>query len=274
MSKETKPFNWVQAYRNRLDELGYVTRGNHVRRKLLFKDFFNYAHPFTDYGDNPLPKHSRDYRYLSELLASMSSHHPFRHLLFGSWLFDRAEDLFDYEVVKRTFATQQNISKSKDVERQCLALLRQGESMAEVYRVTGKSRCYLKRIALKHGVPINLKPRMLTDSIKGKIIELATLSMHRKSISKICGVGIGSVEQVISSKSGLVEWRKRCHFESKRRRYRLELLRYVTVNTSSLRQDIKSKCNAAFFWLYHHDKKWLEEILPQATKPIGFGKFL
>ncbi|EGR1560717.1 hypothetical protein D6L41_04120 [Vibrio alginolyticus] len=274
LSKETKPFNWVQAYRNRLDELGYVTRGNHVRRKLLFKDFFNYAHPFTDYGDNPLPKHSRDYRYLSELLASMSSHHPFRHLLFGSWLFDRAEDLFDYEVVKRTFATQQNISKSKDVERRCLALLRQGESMAEVYRVTGKSRCYLKRIALKHGVPINLKPRMLTDSIKGKIIELATLSMHRKSISKICGVGIGSVEQVISSKSGLVEWRKRCHFESKRRRYRLELLRYVTVNTSSLRQDIKSKCNAAFFWLYHHDKKWLEEILPQATKPIGFGKFL
>ncbi len=274
LSKEMKPFNWAQAYRNRLDELGYVTRGNHVRRQVLFKDFFHYAHPFADYGDNPLPKHIRDYRYLSELLLSMSSHHPFRHLLFGSWLFERAEDIFDYDVVKTTVATQETVSKSKDIERQCLALLKQGESMAEVYRITGKSRSYLKRIALLNGVPIKLKPRMLTNGIKDKIIKLATLSMHRKSISEICGVGIGSVEQVISSKNGLVEWRKRCHFESKRRRCRLELLRYVAVNSSSLRRDIKSKCNAAFFWLYHHDKKWLEGILPQATKPIGFGKFL
>ncbi|MGI9887570.1 TnsD family Tn7-like transposition protein [Vibrio chagasii] len=274
LSKKMRPFNWLQAYRNRLDELGYITRGNQIRRQLLFKDFFDYAHSLVDYGDNPLPKHGRDYRYLSELLVSMSAHHPFRHLLFGSWLFDRAEEFFDYESVEKSTITQEVAGKNKDVEHLCLSLLKQGESMAEVYRVTGKSRCYLKRLALLNGVPINLKPRVLTDNIKARIIKLSMLSMHRKRICEICGVGIGSVEQVISGESGLVEWRTRCHFESKRRRCRLELLRYVAANPLLLRQNIKSKCNAAFFWLYHHDNKWLEGILPQATKPIGFGKHL
>ncbi len=274
LSKKMKPLNWVQAYRNRLDELGYVTRGNQIRRQALFKDFFSYVHPFVDYGDNPLPRHNRDYRYLSELFASMNSHHPFRHLLFGAWLFDSAEDLFDYEVVEKPVVTQVRVSKSKDIERQCLTLLKQGESMAEVYRVTGKSRSYLKRIALKNGVPIKLKPRMLTDGIKDKIIKLATLSMHRKSISEICGVGIGSVEQVISSKNGLVEWRKRCHFESKRRRCRLTIVRYRQRHPSAMRRDIKSNCNAAFFWLYLNDRGWLEAVLPAPAKPIGHGEYV
>jgi hypothetical protein len=97
--------------------------------------------------------------------------------------------------------------------------------------------------------------------------------MHREKISRICNIGVGSVEQVISGQSNLVEWRKQCHFESKRRRCRQRLKRYLLENPKALRRDIKSDCGASFFWLYHNDREWLESTLPAATSPIGFGRY-
>lgn len=80
-----------------------------------------------------------------------------------------------------------------------------------------------------------------------RIIGLAYAGMHRKAISERCGIGIGSVEQVISSQPGLVEHRKRCHWESKRRRCRLEIAKYLKSHPGALRRDCKAQCNAAFF---------------------------
>ncbi|MEZ9131630.1 TnsD family Tn7-like transposition protein [Vibrio breoganii] len=273
ISAKADPFNWAKAYRNKLNDLGYLTQGNQIRRQALFKDFFESVSSYPRYDDCPLPKHSQDYRYLSELLLPMSSHHPFRHLLFGSWLFERAEELFEYEMTKKTCHTPVASNNTNDIEAQCLNLLRQGISMAQVYRVTGKSRCYLKRIAMEHSVHLNLKPRKLTDVVRVKILRLAKLCMHRKKIAEICNIGIGSVEQVISSSMGLVAWRKQCHFESKRRQCRAILKRFMLNNPTMIRQDIKRDCNKVFFWLYLNDRPWLESSLPPPTERLGYGKY-
>ncbi|MBY6199126.1 TnsD family Tn7-like transposition protein [Vibrio hangzhouensis] len=269
-------FNSAQAYRNKLDELGYITRCSQVRRQQLFYDFYQSIKSYPQYMDNPLPRNVKDYRYISELLLPMSCHHPFRHLLFGSWLFESAEEFLEYDRPrsKAIDTAKHDELDNRAVEKKCVELMRCGKSMEEVYRITGKSRSYLKRIAFKHAVPLNLKPRKLTDNLRSKILELAKLAMHRERISRICNIGVGSVEQVISSQSNLVEWRKQCHFESKRRRCRLRLRRYLSKEPKALRRDIKSDCNASFFWLYHNDREWLESTLPVASKPLGFGKYI
>ena len=210
--------------------------------------------------------------FRSQLLDSHSSHHPFRHLLFAYWLFREPQQMLS----TKHLCTESSQSISLEclegeisIEQQCLQLLRQEYSLSEIYRLTGKSRCYLRRLALLNDIPLKLKPKKLIRECQKRIIGLAYAGMHRKAISERCGVGIGSVEQIISSQPGLVEHRKRCHWESKRRRYRLELTRYLRSHPRALRRDCKAQCNAAFSWLYLNDAVWLDSALPEPMKPVG-----
>lgn len=215
------------TYRHHLRELGYITSEGRVRRQSLLRRFAVEVEQYRPGPDVPLLRSRDDYRYISELLELGGSHHPFRHLLFGTWLFGTPDKLLNYKPLPpKPMSIENSDGESHALVQRCLRLLREGGSMAEVYRLTGKSRCYLKRLAIQHGVPLHLKPRGLTFKLQQKIIHLAWAGIHRETISKRCGIGIGSVEQVISSEPGLVARRKRCHWESKRRRCRVRIARY------------------------------------------------
>lgn len=262
----------VLTYRSKLSELGYITAHHRVRRKSLMEDFCADIKHYRPGPDTPFPRHPHDHRYLSQLLEPHTSHHPFRHLLFAYWLFGEPEKML---FIKHLCAASlqpiylKSLEEEINAEQQCLQLLRKQCSLSEIYRLTGKSRCYLRRLALLNDIPLELKPKKLTGECQKRIIELAYGGMHRKAISERCSIGIGSVEQVISSQSGLVEHRKRCHWESKRRRCRFEIAKYLKSHPRALRRDCKAQCNAAFFWLYLNDPIWLEASLPTAQKPKG-----
>lgn len=262
----------VLTYRSKLSELGFITAHHRVRRKSLMEDFCADIEHYRPGPDTPFPRHPHDYRYLSQLLDPNTSHHPFRHLLFAYWLFRKPEKMLSTKHLCAE-ALQPISLKSPEwemsTEQQCLQLLRKQYSLSEIYRLTGKSCCYLKRLALLNNIPLKLKPKKLTGECQKRIIGLAYAGMHRKAISERCGIGIGSVEQVISSQPGLVEHRKRCHWESKRRRCRLEIAKYLKAHPRALRKDCKAQCNAAFFWLYLNDPIWLDSALPEPMKPAG-----
>lgn len=273
LGEDLPAIEFAAVYRQRLNELGYITFGGRVRRQNLLRRFAVEVEQYRPSPDSPLLRSQVDYRYILELLESNGSHHPFRHLLFGTWLFNTPDSLIGYkQPMVRPAPVQKNVGEKQTLDQRCLKLLQEGCSMAEVYRVTGKSRCYLKRLAISQGMTLNLKPKVLTSELQHSIIRLAQSGMHRRAISKHCRIGIGSVEQIISSEPGLVERRKKCHRESKRRRCRLSIARYQQRHPDAIRRDVKTECNAAFFWLYQYDLDWLESILPKASKPIGFGK--
>ncbi|WP_429185510.1 TnsD family Tn7-like transposition protein [Aeromonas veronii] len=260
------------TYRSKLSELGFITAQHRVRRKTLMEEFCVDIKYYRPGPDTPFPRHPHDYRYLSQLLDFNTSHHPFRHLLFAYWLFREPQQMLSTkhicaESLQPIFL--ESLEGVISTEQQCLQLLRQQYSLIEIYHLTGKSRCYLKRLALLNDIPLKLKPKKLTGECQKKIIELAYAGMHRKAISARCGVGIGSVEQVISSQPGLVKHRKLCHWESKRRRCRLEITKYLRLHPRAHRKDCKVQCNAAFFWLYLNDPVWLDSALPEPMKPVG-----
>ena len=260
------------TYRSKLSELGFITAHHRVRRKALMEEFCFDIKYYRPSPDTPFPRHPYDYRYLSQLLDPHTSHHPFRHILFAYWLFKEPQQIFSAkhicaEPLQPVFL--ENLGGEISTEQQCLKLLRQQYSLINIYHLTGKSRCYLKRLALLNDIPLKLKPKKLTGECQKKIIGLAYAGMHRMAISKRCGIGIGSVGQVISSQPGLVEHRKRCHWESKRRRCRLELAKYLISHPSALRRDCKAQCTAAFFWLYLNDPVWLDSALPEPTTAVG-----
>ncbi|NBA16102.1 TnsD family Tn7-like transposition protein [Aeromonas caviae] len=259
-------------YRLRLAELGYITAGERVRRKILMRHFTTAVERYRPCQDCPLPQDEHDYRYMSQLLESGISHHPFRHLLFASWLFREPRELLEFAPSPRIIYTQPMpacVDERQKTEQKCLILLREKCSMAEVCQLTGKSRCYLKRLASLHRIPLNLKPKTLTQEINGQIVQLARKGIHRKSIAQQCGIGIGSVEQVISSEPGLVEWRRRCHWESKRRRCFAQIARFRQQHPKAIRQEIKTQCKAAYSWLYLNDRGLFDDILPKPLKAVG-----
>lgn len=267
--EETKlGFDLEVKYRSRLNELGFITPNGSVRRKALMQAL-TYDLTMYPMQMSLFPRHQTDYHYISELLSVGKNCHPFRHLLLGAWLFKSVDKMFQYSTpIEEVGSHQPKDLCREEIKHHCLTLLREGYSLAAVYRKTGKSRCYLKRLAALHDIKLNLKPKQLDGELQQKIIKLAWLGVHRCRISELCSIGVGSVEQIISSEPGLTEWRKRCHWESKRRSSRASIARYLRQNRDALRRDVKCYCNVAFFWLYHNDRDWLEKSLPKATKPF------
>ncbi|MEK2022980.1 TnsD family Tn7-like transposition protein [Vibrio parahaemolyticus] len=248
------------GYKVHLTDKGFTTCSGRIKRIELMSALHSLSENIL-LPNNPLCITSnQDLKYISPLINGTYQSHPFKHLLLGFFLSQAPSSYSVHESVAALSSRKMDI---KEIEKQCCDLLLNGSSMAQTGRDIGKSRCYVKAVALKHHIPVNLKPYKITDSVKGKISSLAYKGVHRSSIAKQLGVSSGSVEMVISSIGGLIEWRKKCKLDSKRRRYQCQILRYFEIHPQSFRHNAKEECKAAFFWLYSHDPDWLEQHLPE-----------
>jgi hypothetical protein len=262
VSKNNQSFN-VKDIIAKLDKLGFVTQDGHFRRKRLVEDFYQFTQNLAYQSQHLLPESSTDFRYVSYLLSGKVSQHPFKYLLLGFWLSKHLP------CEEHNDSMPDDSAPADQLESKCITLLNQGESMASVGRLIGKSRCYVKALALRLNIPVSLKPKQITEDMKSKIMFLARKGFHRNAIAKRVGISVGSVEQQISTSPELVQWRKQCRHESKRRKYKLQITRFIQRKPKAIRQQIKSSCNAAFFWLYAYEKQWLELHLPKAQKPVA-----
>ncbi|PKH88313.1 TnsD family Tn7-like transposition protein [Colwellia sp. Bg11-28] len=253
----------------KIRECGYTHGKQRFKRIELTSDLFNFIKELKHSDPNLLPYSEADYRYLSYLLSGQVSQHPFKYLLVDFWLNNTCKNIPN--PINEISHGEPSVAQQK-IKSSCIKLLKQEKSLAEISRLTGKSRCYLKALAMKENIPIIIKPRIITDKVINIILALGYKGFHRKAIAKRFHISTGSVEQVISSESGLVQRRRRYKFESKRRRYKTQILRALQQKPSAIKQEIKASCYAAFHWLYAHEKVWLNSTLPSATKPIVRSK--
>lgn len=250
-------------YLNELKANNCLTIGGSIKRKKLAADLFELSEELFSNQSELSIQSVKDFRYVSSLLSGQYPQHPFKYLLLEFYLFRFQTS--DKSGV-RLLSLQQTHKNAENTEKQCCDLLKSGKSMASVSRQIDKSRCYVKSIALKNNIPVNLKPKKITKNLKISVIKLAEKGFHREAIAKLHGISSGSVEFIISTTQGLVEWRKRCKAESLGRKYRCQITRFINTNPNAYRQEIKNHLEAAFFWLYIHEHDWLENVLPVATK--------
>lgn len=249
-------------YREKLGELGFITKAGRIRRVKLLSDFCQFTSQLQYPSTNLLPASVTDYKYITSLLYGHFSQHIFKYLILGYWL--SSKQTFNQTSMIKRKQTQKSTHR---IKQRCLSLLNMGLSISSISKKTGKSRTYIKLIAYSNGITHHFKPAKLAPLIRSRITHLAWKGFHRFEIARRVSVSTGSVEMLISATNGLVAWRKQCKHESKRRRYRCQILRYIQSNPVSLRKDIKRDCNAAFYWLYNHEREWLEPILPKASCP-------
>lgn len=250
----------ITDYKNQLVNLNFVTKNQSIRRKLLCKELFELSAKVLPANSPWIPKSADDYRYWSAVIHSEYNQPPIKHLLLRFYLVIKSSE------TSSTESLNSDNNNAHILEENCCELLRQGHSMASVSRAIGKSRCYVKTTALKHDIPVNLKPRLITQALKDAVINIAYKGFNRSVIARKFNISSGSVEQIISTTNGLVERRKCCKSESLRRRYKCEIKRFINVHKAFSRQEVKRTCEAAFYWLYQHESGWLESALPVAKK--------
>ncbi|EKO3410101.1 TniQ family protein [Vibrio fluvialis] len=256
-------------YKYQLADKGFATNTGRIKRIELMKALYELSHKLLPFNNPLCIKLPQDFRYISSLLEGSHQTHPFKHLLLEFFLIQiqRSEDMQIKETTSNT-----EVSDTSELEARCCVQLLNGSSMAQVGREIGKSRCYVKSVALKHCIPVNLMPYKITAIVKNEVIKMAFKGVHRSSIAQKFGISTGSVEMIISSTEGLVEWRKKCKLDSRRRRYQCQLLRYFQMYPHNLRQSVKEECSAAFFWLYLNYPGWLEQHLPEPQKKQNVAK--
>ncbi|EGQ8496071.1 transposase [Vibrio alginolyticus] len=254
-----RPAVLSEYYRKQLVLNGFVTASGRVRRKSILEGLYELSEGLF-LSPTPLSIRSKsDFSFVSTLLLGKYPQHPFKHLMLEFYL-------SKFQPPNVDTVNSLPIELAVNEEEKCCDLLRSGLSMAAVSREIGKSRCYVKSMALKHNIPVNLKPKKITLSLKKSVIRLARRGFHREVIAKLHDISSGSVELIISSTSGLVAWRKKCKFESLRRRYRYQIIRFIDSTPEATRQEIKNAQEAAYYWLYNHEHEWLETVLPNASK--------
>ena len=142
---------------SRMHRFGYITKANRFRRKKLSEDFFNFVMSMKYPSSRLLPRSENDYRYLSYLLSEKVSQHPFKYLLLEFWLSTLRDNYLekDEDIVEIP-----SLESDGKIQGKCTSLLQQGVSMSEITKLTGKSRCYLKLLAIrkKYLLKQNLAP--------------------------------------------------------------------------------------------------------------------
>lgn len=243
---------------NLLKKKGFVTKNQQIRRKKLFKQLNEMAKQVLPENSALLPSKSEDFGYWSKVIKQNSSQPPFKHMLLVFVL-----EQMTLQKPKKPITSSKN---NDGLKEKCILLLIENLSISKISRQTGKSRCFIKSLAQKEGIDYGSKPKLLTKDVRKSIIQMAWKGFHRKAIANKFQLSTGSIEQVISSIDGLVQWRKRGKYESKRRRHKLTLLRYIKAHPEAIRKAIKRECYAAFFWFYLNERFCLENILPKANK--------
>jgi len=229
------------------------------------KNFYPEGSFITKLG---LPKNLLSFKFVAPLLRNKTHFpcHPTKHLILANWLFDG--DIKSY-IPKSNTEPEAHANRSIKIspDNEIIGLLRVGLSMNQIEKYTGKSRCYIRRVAELNNIPHRSNDSAYDTDLRHMVILQAQLGRHRKAISEMLGVGIGYIEQVISNTPGLVSWRKRFKVQVKISAAVKELHAAISQHPSWNRKDIKQHCNQSFFYLYRQARDILEELLPPKLLP-------
>lgn len=253
-------------YRTVLTEMGFNSANGNLRKNILLPELYKIVSKLENIDGMFLPTSATDYHYWSALWHDSGAQHPSKHLLLC------------YCLTLLSVCNDKDSKNHKKIPENAELLLcidrlyNERCSFSEISRLTGKSRCFIKsEIYKRYGWDVK-RNKVINQNVINTVHALAQKGFSRAAISRCIQVSSGSIEMIISVIPGLVAWRKKCKSQSLRRRYKCQILRYLSQNPDVLRRDVKKHCMAAFYWLYYHEKSWLEEHLPIKEKPAQVRK--
>lgn len=212
-----------------------------------------------------LPSELANFEFLGPLLRSKThfAQHPCKHILFAGWLTQCKPE----RLIQAKEPEPKPHEGSYSIDRQITAFANQHYSLNEISKLTGKSRCYVKRIVETNNIEHTSNSLALPFEIRRSIIRKAMMGLHRQFIADSFDISIGIVEQVISNTKGLSEWRRTLLKRIRLKEALDKLTKVINNHPDWSRKQIRDVEEAAYFRLYNNDKALLNSILPKALRP-------
>ncbi|UDM62911.1 TniQ family protein [Pseudoalteromonas piscicida] len=269
---QTKNANFLEAYRQLLDQQGLISNnGKNLRISEILKLASNYwkGLKFSEIG---VPTVLNNFAFIGPILRNMTNSpaHPLKHILLAAFLTNNDVSL----LFKRKRIISNVNTKAEDDSKidQVLTLLKNGKSLNEIEKLTGRSRCYVRRIAELNRIPHKSNSLKYSDDIRRTVLIKAMYGISCDEIANQLQVGIGYVEQVICNEPNMSKWRKHLRVQ-KRILAASQRLEAICKKSPSLnRTQIRKLAEADYFILYNHDKSLIENILPKPLKPKRYYK--
>lgn len=256
----------TEVYNRLLDYKNYETNSGRLRWKKLKEDLSCFWNELFITPELLGFDSIKDFHFIPRLVHSNKPTHYFKHVLLLGFLSENLKEvLFSHSSKQQDSApitnpqALRNDSFNSDV---ALSLLAKGQSLRSVSQTCGKSIGYLRQLALRHSIPIDRRQKFISEEIERNIWRQAFIGLNRQDIAKLNGCSIGAVESIIQSHRGLSQWRSNLRHRVQLRRYREEIIDFLSSEPSASRGKVQKERRSAYTWLFKHDKKWLYTKLP------------
>lgn len=260
-----KPIDYRHSYSSLLVDKGLIRGKGRLSLQCITCEMKAYWAGIRFGQELGFPVELASFEFLGPLLRDQSHfpQHPCKHILLAGWLTD-----FDVMLLNQSKSIAQPAKTPAPqmlLKDQILHLANENMSMHQIMQITGKSKCYVKRIIESSGLKHRTNSMAIPTAARRSIVLKAILGKHRQSIAQDLGVGIGVVEQVISNTYGLAEWRRHLSKRKSVRDAYLRLSKLATLHPDWSRLQIRQADEPAYFCLYNNDKSLLERVLPSPT---------
>lgn len=258
-----------EIYRARLDEMGFITPCGNVRVKLLRASMLAVVGPILRQAQvQAIFENTRFPLYPACVLTHRDAAiSPLKHLLVIAFLFESVTDLINH--VTRYSPKDREVNKVpakqvKDDTADIITLLENGYSLRCVAAKTEHSVTYVKKVAKTAGIAIETRTQKLFKTERRKITMKLLAGHPTDVIAKAFDCSQGAIEQILSQNPDIVALRKLRRKLRKMTSMRKSLIKTISSLTAPHRQDVRRENNAAYMWLFKHDKVWLYAHLPAA----------
>lgn len=256
-----------------LDQGGLVTPAHHIRLKSVLGELSAHYDEYCFGSELGLPNTIGSFEFVGPLLRAKTHFHchPTKQLVFAHWLFEGNVTRY-LEQIKHQPKPAGPKKKNGNIKRRVITMLEAGHSMLSIQKKTGRSQCFVSRLADLNHLKHSSNSQAFSPDIKRKVIMKAMHGQHRCHIARAVGASVGYVEQVISSVQGLAPWRKYVRHQGLIRSAIQVIKAARKKHPDWRRKEIKENFGPEFFRLYHHDKGLLESLLPAKTPVRPPGK--
>lgn len=195
-----------------------------------------------------------------------SSHHPIKHVLIISFLFEHFGDFIvaycqgeNLLASKAKPATSQaNIDEGR--HSKTLKLLSAGMHLRDVIRHANVSAATVRSVAIKHGIALYENNRKVGRSMRRAILIQLMIGKPTQILAEAFNLSVGDIEQVLVGQTAIKILRQRIRFYTRRRTARQAIISalYTLVRPSISR--VRKVIDKEYMWLYKHDREWLNDL--------------
>lgn len=195
-----------------------------------------------------------------------SSHHPIKHVLIISFLFEHFGDFIvaygKGESIKVCAVKQPKPQVNIDEERhkKTLTLLKSGMPLRDIICKANVSAATVRNLARMHAIALKEHTRKVSSTMHRSILIQLVVGKPTEVIARDFNLSVGDIEQVLVGQTAIKILRQRIRFYTRRKTARHAVISALYTFGRPSISKLRKAVDKEYMWLYKHDRGWLNDF--------------